>query len=131
MGSTNLSVRGGSYDQNLIMLDEATDYNPSYAIGIFTAINFDAISGVDFYKCDIPSRYGGKLSAVVDMQMREGNNQKFSVQGGIGMVASRLMVEGPIKKDTVRNVISISYRWSYDIASWHILLSWCIVFDLH
>lgn len=99
-GSTNLSVRGGSYDQNLILLDEATVYNPAHTMGLFTAFNADAMSGVDLYKGDLPARYGGKLSAVVDMKMREGNNQHVAVQGGIGTIASRLLVEGPIKKDT-------------------------------
>lgn len=99
-GSTNLSVRGGSYDQNLILLDEATVYNPAHTMGIFTAFNADAMSGVDLYKGDLPARYGGKLSAVVDMKMREGNNQHSSVQGGIGTIASRLLVEGPLKRDT-------------------------------
>ncbi|MCR5696995.1 MAG: TonB-dependent receptor [Marinilabiliaceae bacterium] len=99
-GSTNLSVRGGSYDQNLILLDEATVYNPAHTMGLFTAFNADAMSGVDLYKGDLPARYGGKLSAVVDMKMREGNNQHVAAQGGLGTIASRLLVEGPIKKDT-------------------------------
>ncbi len=99
-GSTNLSVRGGSYDQNLILLDEATVYNPAHTMGLFTAFNADAMSGVDLYKGDLPARYGGKLSAVVDMKMREGNNQHVAVQGGLGTIASRLLVEGPLKKDT-------------------------------
>ncbi|MCR5697187.1 MAG: TonB-dependent receptor [Marinilabiliaceae bacterium] len=105
-GSTNLSVRGGSYDQNLILLDEATVYNPSHTMGIFTAFNADAMSGVDLYKGDLPARYGGKLSAVVDMKMREGNNQHSTLQGGIGTIASRLLVEGPLKKDTASFMIA-------------------------
>ncbi|MBR6251954.1 MAG: TonB-dependent receptor [Bacteroidales bacterium] len=105
-GSTNLSVRGGSYDQNLILLDEATVYNPAHTMGIFTAFNADAMSGVDLYKGDLPARYGGKLSAVVDMKMREGNNQHSSVQGGVGTIASRLLVEGPLKKDTASFMIA-------------------------
>ncbi|MBP5364307.1 MAG: TonB-dependent receptor [Bacteroidales bacterium] len=111
-GSTNLSVRGGSYDQNLILLDEATVYNPSHTMGIFTAFNADAISSVDFFKGDIPARYGGKLSAVVDMQMKEGNNQQFKAQGGIGLISSRLLVEGPLKRGVASFMASGRFGYS-------------------
>lgn len=105
-GTTNLSVRGGSYDQNLIILDEATVYNPSHALGFMSAINPDATESMTLYKGDIPARYGGKLSAVLDTRMREGNNQHFALQGGVGTVASRLLLEGPIKRDTASFMIA-------------------------
>ena len=119
-GSTNLSVRGGSYDQNLILLDEATVYNPSHTMGIFTAFNANAMSGVDLYKGDLPARYGGKLSAVVDMKMREGNNQHFEIQGGVGTIASRLLVEGPLKKDTASFMLAgrVGYSEVVDRILW-------------
>lgn len=105
-GSTNLSVRGGSHDQNIIVLDEATVYNPSHALGLFTAFNPDAINSIDFYKSCFPARYGGKLSSVIDMKMKEGNMKKFSMDGGIGTIASRLLIEGPIKKDEASYIVS-------------------------
>lgn len=105
-GTTNLSVRGGSYDQNLIILDEATVYNPSHALGFMSAINPDATESMTLYKGDIPARYGGKLSAVLDTRMREGNNQHFALKGGVGTVASRLLIEGPIKRDTASYMLA-------------------------
>lgn len=110
-GSVNMSVRGGSHDQNIILLDEATIYNPSHAMGIFTAFNPDAISSADFYKSCFPARYGGKLSSVVDMKMKEGNMKDFNINGGIGSVASRLLVEGPIKSDVAS--FAINGRYGY------------------
>lgn len=108
-GSTNISVRGGSYDQNLIMLDEATVYNPSHALGIFSAFNPDMIKGIDFYKSCFPAKYGGRLSSVVDMQMREGSSKGYHVQGALGIFTGRLTVEGPIKRDTTSFILSGRY----------------------
>ncbi|HEX6171251.1 MAG TPA: TonB-dependent receptor [Chitinophagaceae bacterium] len=110
-GSTNLNVRGGRYDQNLILLDEATVYNPSHALGFFSTFNADALRSVTFYKGAFPAQYGGRLSSVVDVYMKEGNNQERSVEGGIGLIASRLTYQQPIKKG--KSSILLSGRYSY------------------
>jgi hypothetical protein len=109
-GTTNLSVRGGSYDQNLILLDEAPVYNPSHTLGFFSAFNTDALKDVSIYKGVFPAQYGGRLSSVIDIRMKEGNNRKHVVTGGIGYLASRLTWEGPIKKD--RSSFMLSGRYS-------------------
>lgn len=98
-GSVNLSVRGSSHDQNMILIDEATVYNPSHALGLFSGFNPDAVSNVEFYKSGYSPKYGGKLAAVVDIRMKEGNNQQLHVDGGLSNVVSRLKVETPIVKD--------------------------------
>jgi hypothetical protein len=98
-GSSGLFVRGGSPDQNLMLLDEAPIYNPSHLFGFFSVFNADAIEDVNLYKGGFPSQYGGRLSSVVDVSSRDGNRHKFSGSGGIGFVASRITLEGPIKKD--------------------------------
>ena len=105
-GSSGFSVRGGSPDQNLILLDEATVYNASHLMGFFSVFNNDAIKDVKLYKGDIPANYGGRLSSVLDIRMNEGNSKKFEVNGGIGLIASRLTVEGPIKKDRCSFILS-------------------------
>jgi hypothetical protein len=109
-GTTNLSVRGGSYDQNLILLDEAPVYNPSHSLGFFSAFNTDALKDVAIYKGVFPAQYGGRLSSVIDIRMKEGNNKQHTLSGGIGWVASRLTYEGPVKKD--RSSFMISGRYS-------------------
>lgn len=98
-GTANFSVRGGSYDQNLVLLDGAPVYNLSHSLGFFSVFNVDAIKDVQVYKGGIPAKYGGRLSSVVDIRMKEGNNQKFAVKGGIGLAGSRLTVEGPLGKN--------------------------------
>ncbi|MCK9452985.1 MAG: TonB-dependent receptor [Bacteroidales bacterium] len=98
-GGSGFSVRGGSPDQNLILLDEALVYNPSHLMGFFSVFNNDAVKGVELFKGDIPAEYGGRLSSVVDVRMNEGNSQRLSGQGGIGTISSRLKLEGPIQKD--------------------------------
>lgn len=108
-GTTNLSVRGGSYDQNLILLDEAPVYNPTHSLGFFSAFNTDALKDVVIYKGIFPSQYGGRLSSVVDMRMKEGNSKQHTLTGGIGIIASRLTYEGPIKKDKSSFMISGRY----------------------
>jgi len=109
-GTTNLSVRGGSYDQNLVLLDEAPVYNPTHTLGFFSAFNTDAIKDVAIYKGVFPAQYGGRLSAVIDVRMKEGNSKEQTVSGGVGLLASRLTWEGPFKKD--RSSFMISGRYS-------------------
>ncbi|AXY75508.1 hypothetical protein D3H65_16655 [Paraflavitalea soli] len=109
-GTTNLSVRGGSYDQNLILLDEAPVYNPTHSLGFFSAFNTDALKDVAIYKGVFPAQYGGRLSSVIDIRMKEGNNKQHALTGGIGLIASRLTWEGPIKKE--RSSFMISGRYS-------------------
>lgn len=98
-GASGFNVRGGSADQNLILLDEATIFNSSHLFGFFSVFNPDAIKDIKLYKGGIPARYGGRVSSVLDIFQKEGNSKEFKVSGGIGAVASRLLVEGPIIKD--------------------------------
>jgi hypothetical protein len=98
-GNSGFYVRGGAADQNLILLDEAPVYNASHLLGFFSTFNSDAIKNVTLYKGGMPSQYGGRLSSVVDIKMNDGNNQDFGVSGGIGLIASRLNIEGPLQKD--------------------------------
>jgi carboxypeptidase-like protein/TonB-dependent receptor-like protein len=97
--STGFNVRGGSPDQNLILFNDATIYNPSHLFGFFSAFNADVVKNVELYKSTIPEKYGGRLSSVLDVEGREGNSKKISGVGGIGPLTSKLMVEGPIIKD--------------------------------
>ncbi len=98
-GGSGFSVRGGAPDQNLIIIDGATVYNASHALGFFSVFNNDAIDDVTLYKGDIPIQYGGRLASVLDITMKEGSKQDYSVSGGIGLLSSRLEVDGPIWKD--------------------------------
>ncbi len=98
-GASGFNVRGGSADQNLILLDEATIFNASHLFGFFSVFNPDAIKDIKLYKGGIPARYGGRLSSVLDIFQKEGNSKAIKVNGGLGAVASRLLVEGPIIKD--------------------------------
>ena len=95
-GQSGFNVRGGSADQNLVLLDEATIYNSSHLFGFFSVFNADAINDIKLYKGGIPARFGGRLSSVLDIYQKEGNKNKFGISGGIGLVSSRLMAEGPI-----------------------------------
>lgn len=105
-GSTNFFVRGGAGDQNLILLDEAMVYNASHLFGFFSTFNSDAIKDVKLYKGGMPAQYGGRLSSVLDITMQDGNKKSFGMEGGVGLIASRLKVEGPIVKDRGSFVIS-------------------------
>ncbi|MBN2519168.1 MAG: TonB-dependent receptor [Bacteroidales bacterium] len=98
-GSTGFYVRGGSVDQNLILLDGAPVYNPSHSGGLFSVFNGDAINDAELIKGGIPAQYGGRLSSVLDVRMKEGNLSQFKGRGGIGLISSRLTLEGPIVKD--------------------------------
>ena len=97
-GNSGFYVRGGAVDQNLILLDEAPVYNASHMLGFFSVFNSDAIKDVQLYKGGIPARYGGRLSSVLDIRMKEGNKKKFAGTGGLGTVSSRLTLEAPINK---------------------------------
>lgn len=98
-GASGFNVRGGAADQNLILLDEATIYNSSHLFGLFSVFNPDAIKDLRLYKGGIPARYGGRVSSVLDIYQKEGNSKEFHMNGGIGLVSSRLLAEGPLKKD--------------------------------
>ena len=105
-GNTGFYVRGGGPDQNLILLDEATVYNASHLFGFFSVFNADAIKNVSLIKGGMPSNYGGRLSSVLDITMKDGNYKSFQADGGIGVIASRLTLQGPIKEDTASYIIS-------------------------
>jgi hypothetical protein len=105
-GSSGFSVRGGATDQNLILLDEAPVYNASHLLGFFSTFNSDALKDASIIKGNSPSQYGGRLSSVMDIKMKDGNNQDYNVTGGIGLISSRLSVEGPIQKDKSSFIIS-------------------------
>ncbi len=98
-GSGGFFVRGGSSSQNLILLDEATVYNADHLLGFFSTFNSDAINNIQMYKGTAPAEYGGRISSVLDVKMNDGNNQSHHVGGGIGLISSRLNLEGPIVKD--------------------------------
>ena len=98
-GATGFNVRGGNIDQNLILLDEAPIYSSSHLFGFFSIFNGDAVKDVKLYKGGIPANFGGRLSSVLDVRQKEGNNKNFAMTGGIGAVSSRLTLEGPIVKD--------------------------------
>ena len=98
-GSSGFNVRGGSVDQNLILLDEAIIYNSSHLFGLFSVFNPDAIKDLKLYKGGIPARYGGRLSSVLDIYQKDGNSSEHKLNGGIGIVSSKLLAEGPIKKE--------------------------------
>jgi outer membrane cobalamin receptor len=105
-GSSGLYVRGGGPDQNLILLDGVPVYNASHLFGFFSVFNADAINHVELIKGGFPARYGGRLSSVIDINMKEGDAKKFKGEGSIGLVASRLTIEGPISKDRTSFILS-------------------------
>ena len=98
-GNSGFYVRGGSADQNLILLDEAPVYNASHLLGFFSTFNSDAIKDVTIYKGGMPAEYGGRLASVLDIKMNDGNNKRYGVSGGIGAISSRINIEGPIVKE--------------------------------
>ena len=105
-GFSGFTVRGGSPDQNLILFDEATVYNASHLMGFFSVFNNDAIKDLKIYKGDIPAQYGGRLSSLLDIRMKEGNQKGFEATGGLGTISSRLTLEGPIIEDKWSVLIS-------------------------
>lgn len=105
-GSSGFSVRGGSADQNLILLDDATIHNASHLMGFFSVFNNDAVKEITLYKGDIPAAYGGRLSSLLDVKMKEGNPKKLGIAGSIGTVSSKLTIDGPLIKDKTTFLIS-------------------------
>jgi hypothetical protein len=105
-GSAGFNVRGGSTDQNLIILDEAPVYNASHLLGFFSTFNSDAIKDATLIKGNAPAQYGGRLSSVLDVKMNEGNDKKFVTKGGIGLISTRLSVEGPAQKNISSFLVS-------------------------
>lgn len=105
-GNSGFYVRGGGPDQNLILLDEAVVYNASHLFGFFSVFNSDAIKNIELVKGGMPANYGGRLASVLDITMNEGNVKEFSGSGGIGLISSRLTLEGPIKKDEASFIVS-------------------------
>lgn len=110
-GSSGFNVRGGSVGQNLVLLDEAPVYNSSHMLGFFSVFNPDAVKDVKLYKGAIPAEYGGRISSVLDVRLKEGNNKKTEVDGGVGFIFSRLAVQGPLVKDKSSYLIAV--RRSY------------------
>ena len=105
-GTSGFYVRGGSIDQNLILLDEANVYNVAHVGGLFSVFNGDAIKNVEIYKGGIPAEYGGRLSSLLDVRMKEGHSEKYSASGGIGILSSRLTVEGPLANNKCSFIVS-------------------------
>jgi hypothetical protein len=105
-GTTGFYVRGGNSDQNLVQLDEATVYNPNHLFGLFSTFNSNALNRVTLIKGGFPAQYGGRLSSVLDITMKEGNNKKVAVEGGIGLISSNITIEGPIKKEKGSFIVS-------------------------
>lgn len=110
-GASGFNVRGGNVDQNLILLDEAPVYNSSHLFGFFSVFNADALKDVTLYKGGMPAKYGGRLSSVLDVRQKDGNMKRFGTNGGIGLLSSRLTLEGPIQKD--KSSFMIAGRRSY------------------
>lgn len=110
-GNSGFYVRGGSTDQNLILLDEAPVYNASHLLGFFSTFNSDAIKDVSVFKGGMPAQYGGRLSSVLDIRMNDGNKKEYTAEGGIGLISSRLKLEGPIVRD--KSSFMISGRRTY------------------
>lgn len=110
-GTSSFFVRGGSADQNLILIDEAPIYDPSHLFGLFSVFNSDVIKDSELYRGGIPSRFGGRLSSILEVRTKDGNNKQFGMTGGIGTLASRVMLEGPVVKD--KSSFIVSARRSY------------------
>lgn len=110
-GNSGFYIRGGAADQNLILLDEAIVYNASHLLGFFSVFNADAIKDVTLYKGGQPAEFGGRLSSVLDIKTQDGNDKKYGVEGGIGLISSRLKIEGPVVRD--KGSFTINGRRSY------------------
>lgn len=110
--SNGFNVRGGSTDQNLILFDDATIYNPSHLFGFFSAFNAEVIKGIELYKSAIPEKYGGRLSSVLDVSMLDGNNKKWSGLAGIGPLTSKFVIQGPLQKDKTSLIAAVRSTYS-------------------
>ena len=115
-GGSGFYVRGGGPDQNLILLDEATVYNSGHLLGFFSVFNADAIKNTTLIKGGMPAQYGGRLSSVLDIQMKDGNNKQFKAEGGVGLISSRLTLEGPIQKEKSSFILSARRTYALDLA---------------
>jgi hypothetical protein len=115
-GTAGIYVRGGGPDQNLVLLDEAIVYNTGHLFGFFSVFNSDAIKNSVIIKGNMPANYGGRISSVIDVQMKEGNNQHYVVEGGIGLISSRLTVQGPIQKEKSSFILSGRRTYALDLA---------------
>ncbi len=115
-GSAGFYVRGGGPDQNLILLDEAVVYNSGHLLGFFSVFNGDALKNTNLIKGGMPAQYGGRLSSVVDIQMKDGNDKSYQTEGGIGLIASRITAEGPIVKNKSSFMVSARRTYALDLA---------------
>ncbi|MCB0568482.1 MAG: TonB-dependent receptor [Phaeodactylibacter sp.] len=115
-GNAGFYVRGGGPDQNLVLLDEALVYNPGHMLGFFSVFNSDAIRNTTLIKGGMPANYGGRLSSVVDIQMKEGNNRHFALEGGLGAISSRLLAEGPIVQGRSSFILAARRTYALDLA---------------
>ena len=115
-GTSGFYVRGGGPDQNLVLLDEAVVYNSGHLLGFFSVFNADAIKNTKLIKGNMPASYGGRVSSVVDIQMKEGNMKHYSLEGGVGLISSRLTFQGPIQKDKSSFMISGRRTYGFDLA---------------
>jgi hypothetical protein len=115
-GSAGFYVRGGGADQNLLLLDEAPVYNSGHMLGFFSIFNSDAIKNTTLIKGSMPANYGGRLSSVIDIQMKEGNDKHYAAEGGIGLISSRLTIEGPIDRERSSFIVSARRTYALDLA---------------
>jgi hypothetical protein len=115
-GNTGFYVRGGGSDQNMVLLDDALVYNTGHLFGFFSIFNSDAIKNTTLVKGGMPAEYGGRLSSVVDVTMKEGNMKRYEVEGGIGLISSRVTFQGPFKKDVSSFLVSFRRTYAFDIA---------------
>lgn len=115
-GTSGIYVRGGGPDQNLVLLDEAIVYNTGHLFGFFSVFNSDAIKNTTLIKGSVPANYGGRISSVIDVQMKEGNNQDYVAEGGVGLIASRLTFQGPISDNKSSFILSARRTYALDLA---------------
>ena len=114
-GAPGFNVRGGGIDQNLILLDEAPVYNASHLFGLFSSFNADAVQDLKLVRGGIPAQYGGRLSSLLDVRMKEGSMQRVGVSGAVGLVSSRLAVEGPLVKDKASFLVAGRYAYGFPV----------------
>lgn len=115
-GNSGMYIRGGGVDQNLVLLDDAIVYNTGHLFGFFSVFNADAVKNTTLIKGGMPAQYGGRLSSVIDVSMKEGNLKRYEVEGGVGLISSRLTVQGPFKKDVASFLVSFRRTYAFDIA---------------